>query len=73
MHHCAARVTPKVEENERMDEPKDARRRRLRPRFVVGVIVALYVGLGALFLIVWLLRDQFNPTRVSTPRQAIGS
>jgi hypothetical protein len=29
-------------------------------RFVVGVIVALYVALGVLFLIVWFLRDQIG-------------
>jgi hypothetical protein len=33
-----------------MDEPRDTRRRRVRLRFVVGVIVTLYVALGALFL-----------------------
>jgi hypothetical protein len=43
-----------------MDEPRDRRRRRVRLRFEVGVIVALYVALGALFLIVWLLRDQIG-------------
>jgi hypothetical protein len=43
-----------------MDEPSDTRRQRVRLRFVVGVIVALYVALSALFLIVWLLRDQIG-------------
>ncbi len=43
-----------------MDEPTDVRRRRLRLRFVVGMIVLLYVAVGALFLIVWLLRDQIG-------------
>jgi len=43
-----------------MDEPRDVRRRRLRLRLVVGVIAALYLAIGALFLIVWLLRDQIG-------------
>jgi hypothetical protein len=41
-----------------MEDPRDLRRRHFRLRIVVGAIVALYVLIGALFLIVWLMRDQ---------------
>jgi type VI protein secretion system component VasF len=43
-----------------MDESRNARRRRLRLRVVVGVIAAAYVAIGALLLIVWLIRDQIG-------------
>ena len=43
-----------------MDNPRDVRRRRLRLRVVVGVIAVLYVAIGALFLFVWLIRDQLG-------------
>jgi hypothetical protein len=41
-------------------DPRDARRRRLRLRVVVAVIAALYVAIGPLFLIVWLIRDEIG-------------
>jgi hypothetical protein len=43
-----------------MEDPRDVRCRRFRLRIVVGAIVALYVLFGALFLIVWLMRDQIG-------------